>query len=201
MKSKLGDIFNKSAEISMSFDVLRPNGAAIDIPHGVLILGALMSSKPQSIVELGIGTGFVTSLIFQGIEYNNTGELTCVDNLHDFGGHLKPEILEKLKKTNAKILAPMQEKEFVYQAENNSYDFLVSDADHFHAGDWAEEIFRIMKPDSFMFFHDVNPRDFPNLMRYKTLSDELGKPNFLFTKCSRNDEICERGLLMVVNKK
>ena len=72
MKSKLGDIFNKSAEISMSFDVLRPNGAAIDIPHGVLILGALMSSKPQSIVELGIGTGFVTSLIFQGIEYNNT---------------------------------------------------------------------------------------------------------------------------------
>lgn len=45
----------------------------------------------------------------------------------------------------------MQERDFVMSTKENEFDFLVSDGDHNHAGEWVEDIFRIMKPDSFMF--------------------------------------------------
>ncbi len=176
-------------------------GPAIDICHSVLILGSLLSAKPESILELGVGTGFVTNLLLDGITYNQQGNLTCVDNFHDYNGHLQQSTLDKIASRKAKIIAPIEEKLFVINSQTDSYDFLVSDADHEHAGEWVDEIFRIMKPNSFMFFHDVSAPGYPNLANYITRSKELGKPHYLFNVNSRPNESCQRGFLMVINIK
>lgn len=186
----------------MNIVLNRPSKAAIDVAHGMLILGSLMSSKSKNILEIGIGTGFVTSMLLNAIEYNQIGSLTSIDNFHDLGGNLPNQVLENLKtKPNIKIIAPVEEKDFVFSCEENSFDFLVSDGDHLHAGEWTDQIFKIMVPDSIMFFHDVNNPGYSNLKNYKTRADELNKPNFLFKESSRVDEDCHRGILMVINKK
>jgi len=82
----------------MNITLTKPNGAAIDVPHGMLILGALISSKPKNILEIGIGTGFITNLLLDGISYNEIGDLTSVDNFHDLGGNLPNIVFENLKK-------------------------------------------------------------------------------------------------------
>jgi len=186
----------------MNIQLSRPNRAAVDVPHGIIILGALISSKPEKILEIGIGTGFITNLLLDGVSYNQTGQVTSVDNFHDLGGNLPNKVFEDLKQRRSiNIIAPMQERDFVMSTKENEFDFLVSDGDHNHAGEWVEDIFRIMKPDSFMFFHDTNNPGYPGLKNYKTLADKHNKPNFLFSKSSRSDEDCERGILMVINVK
>lgn len=186
----------------MNIELTKPNGAAIDIPHGVLILGALISAKPTNILEIGIGTGFITNLLLQGIEYNGIGQLTSIDNFHDLGGNLPNSTLDILKtKQNINIIAPIEEKDFVYSCQENQFDFLVSDGDHLHSGEWVDQIFKIMKPNAFMFFHDTNNKDYPNLKNYQIKSQESNRPNYLFHKSSRNDENCDRGILMVINSK
>jgi predicted O-methyltransferase YrrM len=180
----------------------KPSTAAIDENHVSLILGSLLSVKAKNILEIGIGTGFVTDMLLKAIEFNGCGNITSIDNYHDLGGNLSEVTLEYLQqKRQLNIIAPVEEKDFVLSSEDNTYDFLVSDGDHHHSGEWVLDIFRIMKPNSFMFFHDVNNPGFPGLMNYKVLSDEYNKPNYLFTQSSRKDEECHRGLLMVINKK
>lgn len=186
----------------MNINLSRPNSASIDISHGVLIFGTMLSAKPEKILEIGIGTGFITNFLLDGISYNQKGILTSIDNFYDLGGNLPNHVLQSLKqKNNINIIAPIEEKEFVLSSKNDEYDFLVSDGDHVHSGEWVDEIFRIMSPNAFMFFHDVNNSGFPGLMNYKILADKYNKPNYLFTQSSRNDEQCHRGLLMVINTK
>lgn len=186
----------------MNIALNRPNKAAIDSAHGMLILGSLMSSKSKNILEIGIGTGFITNMLLNAIEYNQVGKLTSVDNFHDLGGNLPNHVLDNLKTNkNIKIVAPMEERDFVFSCGENSFDFLVSDGDHLHAGEWVDQIFKIINPDSIMFFHDINNSGYPNLKNYKIRADELNKPNFLFKESSRQDEDCSRGILMVINKK
>ena len=128
----------------MNIVLNRPSKAAIDSAHGMLILGALMSSKSKNVLEIGIGTGFITNMLLNAIEYNKIGHLTSVDNFHDLGGNLPNQTLDILKtKQNIKIIAPMEEKDFVFSCEENSFDFLVSDGDHLHAGEWVDQIFKI----------------------------------------------------------
>jgi len=182
-------------------DQYKPHGAAIDFAHAVIILGSLVSSKPENVLEIGIGTGSITNILLNGIDYNQIGKLTCIDNFHDLGGNLPKSTLENLKTKNINIIAPIEEKDFVFSQQENTYDFLVSDGDHLHSGEWVDQMFSIIKPNSFMFFHDVNNPDYINLMNYKLRADELNKPNYLFTKSSRPDENCSRGLLMVINTK
>jgi predicted O-methyltransferase YrrM len=176
-------------------------GPSVDLCHAVLLLGAIMSAKPSNVLELGIGPGFTSEILVQGLAYNQKGNLTCIDNYHDLGGHLNTSIMDSLKERGVRIVAPISEKEFVHGVPENTYDFLMSDGDHEHAGEWVHQIFKIIKPDSFMFFHDVAAPGYPNLYNYKTLADELGKPNYLFKTSSRPGESCERGFLMVINKK
>jgi len=186
----------------MNIILNRPNKAAIDSAHGMLILGSLMSSKSKNILEIGIGTGFITTMLLNAIEYNKIGHLTCIDNFHDLGGNLPNQTLEDIKsKQNVNVIAPIEEREFVFSSKENSFDFLVSDGDHQRSGEWADQIFKIMKPNSIMFFHDIDNPGYPNLKNYITRANSLGKPNFVFNSSSRPDEDCERGILMVINKK
>ena len=110
----------------MNIALIKPNGGAIDVPHGMLILGALLSAKPKNVLEIGIGTGFITNLLLDGISYNQIGELTSIDNFHDLGGNLPNSTLENLKtKPNIKIIAPIEEKDFVFSIEENQFDLTV----------------------------------------------------------------------------
>ena len=180
----------------------KPGQASIDECHASLILGTALSTKPNNLLEIGIGTGFITNTLLYSIEYNQMGFLTAVDNYQDLGGNLKHDTIQQLQKNkNLKLLCPIQEKDFVLSSNDDSYDFLVSDGDHHNAGDWVEEIFRIMKPNAFIFLHDINNKIFPGLMNYKTLADKYNKPNYLFYKSSIEKEMCDRGLLMIINNK
>jgi len=181
-------------------DNYNTHGAAIDLPHAILIYGALVSAKPDRVLEIGIGTAFITRALLDGVAYNGKGSITCVDSFYDLGTNLSQENVDSLKE-KVTLIAPKTEHDFVHETSANSYDFLVSDGDHDHAGEWADKVFEIMAPNSFCFFHDVNHPHYTNLQAYHVRAKEFGKPHFLFTQNSREDERCDRGLLMIVNTK
>jgi len=194
---------NNINNILSSIDsVLKSRGhiytASIDLCHGMFLLGTLISAKPSNVLELGIGPAFASEILCAGIKYNGIGKLTCVDNLADLNGNLPSEKIEYLKENNVKIVAPIDEKDFVEQSDLEEYDFLVSDADHGRAHLWAERVFDIMKSNSFMFFHDIG--EFKNLLRYKEIADERGYYNHTFTTSSRSDERCHRGWQFIIKK-
>ena len=183
-------------------EILKSRGhiytASVDLCHGLFLLGALTSAKPQNVLELGIGPAFASEILCAGVKYNGMGQLTCVDNLADLGGNLPQSKLDYLKDNGVKVVAPIDEKDFVEQASVEEYDFLVSDADHGSAHLWAERVFDIMKPNSFMFFHDVGEHS--NLLRYKQIADERGYYNHTFSGSSRSDENCHRGWQFIIKK-
>ena len=53
---------------------------AIDDPHAMLIFGLAISHKPEQVLEIGVGSGFLTQTLLNAVEYNQRGILTCVDN-------------------------------------------------------------------------------------------------------------------------
>ena len=174
---------------------------AIDVAHNLFLIGALVSRKPEHVLELGIGSGYVTRSLLHGLRYNGRGILTSVDNFLDWKGAEPPYVAE-FREMGAEIVAPVGEKEFVFGAPADAYDFMVSDADHSRSGTWIDEHLRIVRHDGFMFFHDTN-----HATKYKSLKliekriRELGLPYFHFTANSRPDERCDRGWLFAINKK
>ncbi len=170
----------------------------IDLAHNCLVFGAVLSSKPTRALELGIGEGYATRAIMYALKYNQKGRLTSVDNWHDWKGR-EPSHIDGLRRLGVRVCAPVDEGDFVRSQPDNSYDFLMSDGSHKHAGEWAEDVFRIMKPGSVMFFHDVNS-DRPSLKRYLELSKEMGLFHFMFSENSLESEKCGRGLFMVINE-
>lgn len=183
----------------LSFD--NSNGVALDRNHNVFLMGALLSRKPERVLELGIGTGYVTRTLLYGLLYNQKGKLTSIDNFMDWHGK-EPPYIQEFRDMGATIVAPVTEEEFVKRAGDDSYDFLVSDADHRRSGTWVDHHIRIVAHDGFMFFHDTNHKDkYRSLKLIERRIRELGLPYYHFTESSRADEFCERGWLFAINKK
>ena len=186
------------------FDLLRtfpPNPVAIDVAHNLLLIGALVAQKPERVLELGIGSGYVTRSLIAGLRYNQRGTLTAVDNFLDWNGAEPPYVAE-LRASGVNVVAPMEEKEFVFAAPSEAYDFMVSDADHSRSGTWIDEHLRIVRDDGFMFFHDTNhPTKYKSLKLIEKRIKELGLPYYHFTQNSRPDERCDRGWLFAINRK
>jgi predicted O-methyltransferase YrrM len=174
----------------------------IDKCHNIFLMGALLSKKPDNVLELGIGSGIVTVSIICGLDYNQKGKLTCVDNWFDWKGK-QPKIYNDIvNHKRITIIAPTTEQEFVTSAPDNEYDFLVSDADHNNSGDWVEHHLRITKHNGFMFFHDTNrPNRFPNLQQVEQKIKDRNIPYYHFTESSRPEEGCHAGWLFAINKK
>ena len=179
------------------------NPAAVDLNHAMLLLGIAMSNKPKDILELGIGTAFISFTLLTAIKYNNNGgQLTCIDNFQDLGGNMPRNIPNELTKLGAKIIAPIDEYKFVSTCSSDSYDLIVSDADHTRAGKWVDEILRIARSDAFIFIHDADNKDYPGLRKYSQTVKDKNFPHFLFNKSTRQDERCHlNGWLMFQNKK
>jgi predicted O-methyltransferase YrrM len=176
------------------------NPIAIDCGHNILVIGAVLSKKPLNVLELGIGTGYLTMSLVHALKYNQTGQLTSVDNWFDTHG-LEPKLAAELRAAGVRVVCSTEE-EFVHQAPTDAYDFLISDADHYNSGNWLDQHIRIVEHDGLMFFHDTNLAGvFPGLATLETRVKELGLPYYHFKQNSREDENCHRGMLFVINKK
>ncbi len=185
--------------LMLGFD--NSNRVALDRNHNLFLMGALLSRKPERVLELGIGTGYVTRTLLYGLMYNEKGNLTSIDNFMDWDGK-EPPYVQQFREMGATIVAPVGEEEFVKGSRDDSYDFLVSDADHRRSGTWVDHHLRIVTHDGFMFFHDTNHRDkYRSLKLIERRIRELGLPYYHFTESSRPDELCERGWLFAINKK
>ena len=131
---------------------------AVDRCHNLFLIGALLSKKPERVIELGIGTGYITSSLIYALRYNRKGSLTCVDNWSEWGGN-EPDGIDAYRSAGVEIVAPMAEEEFVKNCPSDSYDVLISDADPFLSGLWVDEHLRITKHNGFMFFHNTNRKE------------------------------------------
>lgn len=188
-------------------------GAGVDIAHAMLLFGVILSQKPKDILELGIGTGVVSETILNAVKYNsNEYKYDAVDFCMVFSDKTKRyeyqgnwayptrQYIEKLRQENVNLIG-LDEKVFVENCDSNKYDLIISDADHNRAGEWAEHIFRICKPNGIIFFHDICCKEYTSLQKYLDYVKENSIPHYIFNECSRSDEICYRGWLMVINKK
>jgi predicted O-methyltransferase YrrM len=185
-------------DLVLGFD--HRNDIAIDCAHNIFVIGAALSKKPRNILELGIGTGYLSMSLVHALKYNRTGQLTSVDNWFDTHGW-EPRLGAQLRVAGVEVVCASEE-EFVCQAPTDAYDFLVSDADHQNSWRWLDEHIRIVEHNGFMFFHDTNQPDmFPGLAELERRVEELGLPSYHFAQSSRKDEKCSRGILFVINKK
>jgi predicted O-methyltransferase YrrM len=176
------------------------NLTAIDCAHNIFVIGAVLSKKPRNVLELGIGTGYLTMSLVHALRYNQTGQLTSVDNWLDTHG-LEPKLAAELRAAGVRVVCS-SEGEFVHQAPTDAYDFLISDADHYSSASWLDQHIRIVEHDGLMFFHDTNlPSVFPGLAMLEARVKKLGLPYYHFKQNSREDENCYRGMLFVINKK
>lgn len=168
---------------------------AIDKCHSMLLFGALVSYKPEKVLEIGIGSGFATRALLSGIEYNQKGSLTCVDSWHDWNGE-EPAHIEELRNQGATIVKSKEET-FVKNCKPGEYDFIVADGDHRNSHLWAEDTYKLAKVNGLLFFHDVSMSRYPGLKRFIEIAEEKGYSYILFDKSTLESEMCERGWLMV----
>jgi glycosyltransferase involved in cell wall biosynthesis len=173
----------------------------IDRCHNLFLIGAVLSKKPENVLELGIGTGYVTASLIHALHYNGKGKLTCVDNWFDWSGK-EPAGVERFRSAGVRVVAPVSEKDFLKKCPPDTYDFLISDADPFLSGLWIDEHLRIATDKGFMFFRNTNRSDdMPNLALIEKRLKDLGLFYYHFTEQSRSDEHCQSGWLFAINDK
>lgn len=174
---------------------------AMDINHGLLVYSLLLSHKPENILELGIGTGYTSKAIVSAIKYNKMGKSTHVDSVD-----LWPPVGEAIQELRPILTEGSQiiidtEEHFVNNCPENQYDFVLSDADHINAHTWFDKMLFLTKPDGILIFHDVTHFSYPNLFFLVEETKRLGLPHFVFNKNSKENEFCDRGLLVIRNVK
>ena len=187
-------------DLARYFDLLadfKPDERAIDVAHNLLLIGAVLSKKPERILELGIGTGIVTRSLLAAVRFNGKGHITSVDNWFDWHGK-EPSWVNQLREQGVTVRVDSEET-FLRKCPADEYDLLISDADHVNSGRWLAEHLRVTRNDGFLFFHDTKSANWPTLFTIQQRISHL--PHYHFTEESRPDERCSRGWLFVINKK
>lgn len=196
----LSGYLKASTSASQSISFPSPSdGVSIDQCHASLLYGAAVSRKPDRLLELGVGGGYATSALLAAIRFNGRGRLTCVDSLFDWHGKM-PQHLASLHVSGVKLVV-QDERSFLQSCANDSFDLIVSDADHVNAGSWVEEYLRVASDGAFLFFHDTANGQFPGQKRILHVVKTRSLAHYEFTESSRPGERCERGWLWVVNRK
>lgn len=167
---------------------------SIDKCHASLIYGTAVSLKPTTILELGIGAGFITKMLLSAIEYNRIGSLTSVDNWHDWNGN-EPGHIAELRKRGCNVVVA-EERNFVISCRAK-YDLIVVDGNHRQGGEWADKVIKMLSSGGILFAHDVDMEQYAGLKRYEVLAKQLGLTYLKFNRNSLDDEMCNRGLAMI----
>jgi predicted O-methyltransferase YrrM len=173
------------------------NSVKIDRAHADLLTGLIKSSKPNKILELGIGGGQATDAMLAGLEYNQQPyQYTLVDNWMDFNNTMPPIVQEKY--SSRVNLVTSSEREFVFGC-NEKFDFIMSDADHHNTQTWFEYVYEeLLNDDGILIYHDITlTSQFPNLIQILHRCKEFNLKHKLFNKDSLPDEMCFRGLLVI----
>lgn len=175
-------------------------GVKIDVAHAMVLTGLVAANKPKTVLEIGLGGGQSCDAILSGLEFNKQEyEYTIVDNWHDWGGQRPDGVTERYaERCN---IIDSGEREFIFSTDK-TFDFIMSDGDHFNTQDWFEFVYdKILNPNGILIYHDINlfnePDSFPNLVKIYEKCQEYGLNHKLFNLNSREDERCQRGLLVI----
>ena len=171
------------------------NFISIDKNHIDLIYSLLICAKPIKTLEIGIGSGLVTQKIVEAYEYNKIKpQIDCVDNFFDWNQHM-PEHISKLKSVN---IINMSEEHFISSC-NNTYDFIISDADHYNTHKWIDQTCGLLNKSGILIYHDITNSMFPNLLSILNYfqTNRTNYSHFLFNKSTLAGERCHRGLLVI----
>lgn len=172
--------------------------AKIDIAHAEFIKGLTIASKPDTILELGLGGGRSTEAILDGLRFNQKPyKFTLVDNWVDRGGVIPVEAVENYGKDLE--IVTMDEREFVFSCQGK-YDLIMSDADHFNTEKWFEYVYEnLLNDGGVLMYHDINivTEEFINLRQIYYKCQEYNLKHVLFNKNSLPEERCQRGLLVI----
>jgi hypothetical protein len=102
-------------ELTPYFDLLssfnNANVVAIDLAHNVFLVGAVLARKPANLLELGVGSGYVTNSLLHALRFNHRGRLTSVDNWFDWGG-AEPAFASSIRAAGVTVVVSGEE-EFV----------------------------------------------------------------------------------------
>lgn len=168
-----------------------PPGVEIDANHIALIKALIMCQKPDSILELGVGSGKTTKAILEATEYNQKPvKYVCVDNFLDWG-FKRPDWADSYPVP----ITVSSERDFIMGCKD-SFDFIVSDADHDHSHEWLSQTFRLLNYGGIIVFHDITNPDYKNLWNIPDVAGKIGAQAMVFSKSSRENERCERGILI-----
>lgn len=170
----------------------------IDKNHAMLLTGLIVSQKPSSILEIGLGGGESADAIISGLNYNNKNfTYTLVDNWYDWGFKIPEDI--NIKYGKIMNIISMSEKDFIFSC-NNKYDFIMSDGDHHNTDQWFDYVYdNLLNENGILIYHDVNliENEFINLRNIYNRSKERGLKFRLFNQNSLNNERCQRGLMVI----
>lgn len=192
----------------MDFEHINSNdnpciGAAVDDCHLDLVYGLLRSHKPETVLELGVGSGRTTAKMLQALKKNeNLKKITLVDNWIDWEGK-KPSHIQELEQYIEVVES--DEKDYLFSC-NKTFDFIFSDADHWNTDKWFDFVYdRVLSRDGILIYHDVsleknfpsNDLRFPNLLNILVKCKQRGISHVHFDKSSTPDERCYRGFLVI----
>lgn len=173
------------------------NSQALDYAHAHLIAGLVLAHKPLKVLELGVGSAYLTSVVLEALRENGRGRLTSVDNFFDWNGK-KPFHIIDLQETNPDWdLIVEDESIFLQRSPSEAYTFIISDGDHTRGYQTAPDLFRTAAPGSVLVFHDTSSEIFRLLARLPKRCRQLGFDNFHFNSKSKPEENTDRGLLVV----
>jgi predicted O-methyltransferase YrrM len=164
----------------------------IDQAHCYLIYGLACSLKPTSILELGYGEGSSSRALRAAMHFN---EIPCryvvVDDWRAHGGQIPFEL------NKAEVFSMTEEAFYNGPAKGESFDLILSDADHEHSDGWFEQSLSILRSPGLLIYHDVTNPNHPNLATLAQRAMTAHYDILLFNKSSRAGEQCERGLLVI----
>ncbi len=173
------------------------NPQAMDVAHATLIASLIGAAKPARVLELGVGSAYLTRVLLAAVADNGVGKLTSVDNFVDWQGKRPPHIAALAAENPDWELVERDETEFVRTAAAGQFDFIVSDGDHVHGYQNAPDVFRIARAGATLAFHDTHNPLFHILSRLPARCRQLGFPAAHFCAKSRPEEKTDRGLLIV----
>lgn len=166
----------------------------MDDCHIDLIHALVLASKPKTVLEIGIGSGAVTMALLDAVKTNdNGGVVTCVDNFGDWNFH-SPEGFADIPQ-EVRFIAS-DERKFVMGCKE-TYDFVISDADHANTGEWFRETLSLVNHGGILIYHDADSIHCPSVCGAVAKARAMGLPVLVFNKSSHDWEQCERGLAII----